>query len=63
MEENANCNLFLLLEQFKTLVVPHFTIFNRITPQEHLMSGFLMKENPSRALSLPIEQHKTLAVP
>ena len=63
MEENAKCTLFLLLEQFKTPVVPYFSIFNRITPQEHLMSGFLMGENPSRTLFLPIEQYKTLPVP
>ena len=63
MEENASCNFFLLLEQFKTPVVPYFSIFNRITPQEHLMSGFLMEENPSRTLFLPIEQYKTLGVP
>ena len=44
-------------------VVPYFSIFNRITPQEHLMSGFLMEENPSHTLFLPIEQYKTLAVP
>ena len=63
MEENANCNLFLLLEQFKTPVVPYFSIFNSIKPQEHLMSGFLMEENPNRTLFLHIEQYKTLAVP
>ena len=63
MEENASPNLSLLLEQFKTPVVPYFSIFNRIKPQEHLMSGFLMEENPSRTLFLPIEQYKTLAVP
>ena len=63
MEENASSNFFLLLEQFKTPVVPYFSIFNRITPQGHLMSGFLMGENPSRTLFLPIEQYKTLAVP
>ena len=63
MEENASRNLFLLLEQFKTPVVPYFSIFNRIKPQEHLISGFLMGENPSRTLFLPIEQYKTLAVP
>ena len=50
MEENASRNLFLLLEQFKTPLVPYFSIFNRIKPQEHLISGFLMKENPSRTL-------------
>ena len=61
MEENASCNLFLLFEQFKT--PRYFSIFNRIEPQEHLMSGFLMEENSSRTLFLPIEQHKTLAVP
>ena len=68
MEENASCNFFLLLEQFKTPVVPYFSIFNRITPQEHLMSGFLMEENPSffplqNTLFLHIEQYKTLTVP
>ena len=63
MEENASCNLLLLLEQFKTPVVSYFSIFNRITPQEHLMSGFLIEENPSHTLFLPIEQYKTLAVP
>ena len=63
MEENASRNLFLLLEQFKTLVVPYFSIFIRITPQEHLMSGFLMVENPDRTRFLHIEQYKTLAVP
>ena len=63
MEENASRNLLLLLEQFKTPVVPYFSIFNRITPQEHLMSGFLKEENPSRTLFLHIEQYKTLAVP
>ena len=40
MQENVNCNLFLLLEQFKAPVVPYFSIFNSIKPQEHLMSGF-----------------------
>ena len=60
MEENASCNFFLLLEQFKTPVLPYFSIFNKITPQEHLLSGFLMGENPSRTLFLPIEQYKTL---
>ena len=63
MEENASRNLSLLLEQFKTPIVPYFSIFNRIKPQEHLWSGFLMEENPSRTLFLPIEQYKTLAVP
>ena len=63
MEENASRNLLLLLEQFKTPAVPYFSIFNRITPQEHLMSGFLMEENPSRTLFLHIEQYKTVAVP
>ena len=63
MEENASCNLFLLLEQLKTPVVPYFSIFNRTKPQEHLMSEFLIEENPSRTLFLPIEQYKTLAVP
>ena len=59
MEENASRNLLLLLEQFKTPVVPYFSIFNRIKPQEHLLSGFLIEENPSRTLFLPIEQYKT----
>ena len=63
MKENASRNLLLLSGQFKTPVVPYFSIFNRITPQEHLMSGFLMEENPNHALFLPIEQYKTLAVP
>ena len=63
MEENASCNLFWLLEQFKTPVVPYFSTFNRIKPQEHLTPGFLMEENPSRTLFLAIEQYKTLAVP
>ena len=63
MEENASCNLLLLLEQFKIPVIPYFSIFNRIKPQEHLLSGFLMEENPSRTLFLSIEQYKTLAVP
>ena len=63
MEENTSRNLFLLLEQFKTPVVPYFTIFNRIKPKEHFMSGILMEENPSRTLFLYIEQYKTLAVP
>ena len=63
MEENASRNLLLLLEQFKTPVVPYFSIFNRIESQQHLMSGFLMEENPSHTLFLPIEQYKTLAVP
>ena len=63
MEENTNCNLFLLLEQSKAPVVPYFSIFNRIKPKEHLLSGFLMEENPSRTLFLSIEQYKTLAVP
>ena len=63
MEENASRNLPLLLEQFKTPVVPYFSIFNRIKPQEHLMSKFLMEENPSHTLFLPTEQYKTLNVP
>ena len=63
MEENTSRNLLLLLEQFKTPAVPYFSIFNRIKPQEHLMSGMLMEENPSRTLFFPIEQYKTLAVP
>ena len=63
MEENASCNLFWLLEQFKIPAVPYFSIFNRIKPQERLMSRFLMEENTSRTLFLPIEQYKTLAVP
>ena len=63
MEENARCNFILLLEQFKTPVVPYFSIFNRITPQEQLKSEFLMEENPSRTLFLRIEQYKTLVVP
>ena len=63
MEENASRNLSLLLEQFKTPVVPYFSIFNRIKPQEHLLSGFLIEENPSRTSFLPIEQYKTLAIP
>ena len=63
MEENASLNLLLLLEQFKTPVIPYFSIFNRIKPEEHLMSGFLMEENPSNTLFLYIEQYKTLAVP
>ena len=63
MEENVNCNLFCLLKQFKTPVVPYFSFFNRIKPQEHLISGFLMEENPGRTLFLHLEQYKTLAVP
>ena len=63
MEENASPNLLLLLEQFKTPVVPYFSIFKRIKPQVDLMSGFLIKENPSCTLFLHIEQYKTLAVP
>ena len=63
MEENASCNLFLFLEQFKTPAVPYFSIFNRIKPQKHVMSELLMEENPSHTLFLPIEQYKTLAVP
>ena len=63
MEENASHKLPLLLEQFKTPVVPYFSIFNRIKPQEHLISELLMEENPSHTLFLPIEQYKTLAVP
>ena len=63
MEENASCNLLWLLEHFKTPVVPYFSIFNRIKPQELLMSGFLMEENLSRTLFLHIEQNKTLVVP
>ena len=63
MEENASRNLSFLLEQFKTPVVPYFSIFNRIKTQEHLLSGFLTEENPNRTLFLPIEQYKTLAVP
>ena len=63
MKENASCNLLLLLEQFKTPAVPYFSIFNRITRQEHLMSEFLMEENTSRTLFLDIEQYKTLAIP
>ena len=62
MEENASCNLFWLLEQLETPTVPYFSILNRIKPQEHLMSRFLMEENTSRTLFLPIEQYKTLAV-
>ena len=63
MEEIASCNLFWLLEQFKTPVLPYFSIFNRIKSQEHLLSGFLIEESPSRTLFLAIEQYKTLAVP
>ena len=59
MEENASRDLFLLLEQFITPFVPYFSIFNRIKPQELLLSGFLMEENPSRTLFLHIEQYKT----
>ena len=55
MEENASRNLFLLLEQFKTPFVPYFSIFNRVKPQEQIMSGFLMEEIPSRTLFLHIE--------
>ena len=62
MEENACRNLPLLLEQFKTPVLPYFSIFNKIKPQEHLSPGVLMEENPSCNLFLPIEQYKTLAV-
>ena len=63
MEENASRNLPLLIEQFKTPALPYFSIFNRIKPQEHLSSGFLMEQNPSRTLFLPIEQYKTLILP
>ena len=63
MEKDASRNLPLLLEQFKTPVVPYFSIFNKIKPQEHLMSGFLMEGNPSRTLFFHIEQCKTLAIP
>ena len=63
MEENASRNFLLLLEQFNAPVVPYFSIFNRIKPQEHLMSRFLMEENLIRTLFLHIEQNKTLAVP
>ena len=63
MEENASRNLLLLLEQFKTPVIPYFSIFNRIKPQEHLMSRFFMEQNSSRTLYLHIEQYETLAVP
>ena len=62
MEANASRNLLLLLEQFMTPVVPYFSTFNRIKPQEHLMSGFLMEQNSSRTLFLHIEQYKTLAL-
>ena len=55
MEENASRNLFLLLEQFKTPFVPYFSIFNRIKPQEQIMSGLLMEESPSRTLFLHLE--------
>ena len=63
MEENASRNLFLLLEQFETPVVPYFSIFNRRKPRDQLMSGILMEENPSHTLFLHIEQYKTLTVP
>ena len=63
MEENASRNLLLLLEQFKTPVIPYFSIFNRIKPQKHPMSGFLMEENPGRTLFSHNKQYKTLAVP
>ena len=63
MEENASRNLPLLLQQFKTPVVAYFGIFNRIKPEEHLMSKFLLQGNSSSTLFLPIEQYKTLAAP
>ena len=63
MDENASRNLFLLLEQFETPSVPYFSISNRIKPQQHVMSEFLMEENPSHTLFFPTEQYKALAVP
>ena len=41
----------------------NFSIFNRIEPQQHLISVFLIDENPSRTLFLLFKQYKTLAVP
>ena len=47
----------------RTLAVPYFSIFNKIEPQQHLILGFLIEENPSRTFFLLFEQNKILAVP
>ena len=47
MKKSPSRTLFLLFEQYKTLAVPYFSILNRIEPQQHLISGFLIKQNPS----------------
>ena len=52
MKKTPNRNLFFLFEQCNTLAVPYFSIFNRTEPQQHLILGFLIEENPSRTLFL-----------
>ena len=42
MEENPSCAL--------SLIVPYFSILNRIIPHQYLISAFSMEENPSRIL-------------
>ena len=62
MKTNPSRNLYFLFEQFSTLTVPYFSIFNRIELQKHLILGFLIEENSSRTLILLFEQDMTLAV-
>ena len=44
MENKSSRNLFLHYQQVKTPAVPYFRILNRIEPQQHLISEFLIEE-------------------
>ena len=61
MEKNPAVTSFCFLNNTQALA--YFSIFNRIEPQQHLISEFLMEENLSHNLFLPIEPYKTIAVP
>ena len=50
MENKSSRNLFLHYQQVKTPAVPYFRILNRIEPQQHLISEFLIEENLSSNL-------------
>ena len=53
---------FSIFKQYKTPAVPYFSILNRIEPQQHLISGFLIEENPSSTLFQHSEWKKYAAV-
>ena len=57
MKTNPSHNSSFLFEQCNTLAVPYFSIFNRTEPQQPLILGVLIEENPSHTLLLLLEQY------